>query len=409
MIRVASVPADHPYVAHLTPTQDDGAVTRLPDPPVIGEDGATRWWPPRMLDSQWLREHAAEFDVLHVHFGFESFTPEQLRDVVATAHALGKGIVVTVHDLRNPHIQDSDAQLSRLDALVLDADAVITLTPGAAAAIRERWGRDAVVVPHPHIVPLDVMARRTATLSRNGHGTPEATNSHAAPGATPATQSYTTSIGPHTAPAAPPRMTTPQPAAPRIGLHLKSLRPNVDAAGALDALAIVADERPEAQLVVTMHRAVADPADRGYDAAVVERAEALAARGAITLVLHEPMDDATLFAHVGRLDVSVMANVWGTHSGWIEMCHDLGVRVVAPNIGFYREQHAPTLYDLADDAEAIDPHRLATAVITAIDDVARTGRPAPASADDRRAERDEVARTHADIYRRALGARAVTS
>lgn len=103
-----------------------------------------------------------------------------------------------------------------------------------------------------------------------------------------------------------------------------------------------------------MHRAVADPTDRGHDACVVERAEALATRGAITLILHEPIDDATLFAFVGGLDVSVMANVWGTHSGWIEMCHDLGVRVVAPNIGFYGEQHAPVLYDLAgrgDEAE----------------------------------------------------------
>ena len=51
------------------------------------------------------------------------------------AHELGKGVVVTVHDLRNPHIKDPAAQLSRLDALVPAADAVITLTQGAADAI----------------------------------------------------------------------------------------------------------------------------------------------------------------------------------------------------------------------------------------------------------------------------------
>lgn len=366
MIRVASVPADHPYVAHLSPTDEtpgDGRdeVVRLPDPPVIADDGSTRWWPPRILDPAWLREHADEFDVLHIHFGFESFTPAHLREVVEVAHELSKGVVVTVHDLRNPHIEDADAQLARLDVLVPQADAVVTLTQGAADAIRARWGRDAVVVPHPHIVPLDVMARRQA----------------------PAEASH-------------------QPdTRPRIGLHLKSLRTNVDAAGALDALALVADERPDADIVVTMHRAVAEPSDRGYDGAVVERAEALAACGAVTLVLHEPMDDATLFAFAGGLDVSVIANVWGTHSGWIEMCHDLGVHAVAPNIGFYGEQHAPVLYDLADGAEAIDPRRLADAILDAV----VLGRPAAAPVDERRAERDAGARAHAEIYRASIPSR----
>ncbi|MEU0575075.1 glycosyltransferase [Dermacoccus nishinomiyaensis] len=394
MIRVASVPADHPYVAHLSPsgeTPGDGCdeVIRLPDPPVIADDGSTRWWPPRILDPAWLREHAGEFDVLHVHFGFESFSPEHLREVVDVAHELGKGVVVTVHDLRNPHIKDPAAQLSRLDALVPAADAVITLTQGAADAIQARWGRDAVVVRHPHIVPLDVMAALLLddTSSRTNRAD--------------ARSSYDSTA----APARNDRR--------RIGLHLKSLRTNVDAAGALDALALVADERPDVEIVVTMHRAVADPTDRGHDACVVERAEALAARGAITLVLHEPMDDATLFAFVDGLDVSVMANVWGTHSGWIEMCHDLGVRVVAPNIGFYGEQHTPVLYDLAgrgDEAEdgaaasedaTVDARRLADTILVAVDQ----GRAAPADVAARRDERDAGARVHSEIYRASIPTR----
>ena len=399
MIRVASVPADHPYVAHLSPTGEtpgDGCdeVIRLPDPPVIADDGSTRWWPPRILDPAWLREHAGEFDVLHVHFGFESFSPEHLREVVDVAHELGKGVVVTVHDLRNPHIKDPAAQLSRLDALVPAADAVITLTQGAADAIQARWGRDAVVVRHPHIVPLDVMAALLLddTSSRTNRADARSSDDSTA------------------APARNDRR--------RIGLHLKSLRTNVDAAGALDALALVADERPDVEIVVTMHRAVADPTDRGHDACVVERAEALAARGAITLVLHEPMDDATLFAFVDGLDVSVMANVWGTHSGWIEMCHDLGVRVVAPNIGFYGEQHAPVLYDLAgrgDEAEdgaaqdgaaasedaTVDARRLADTILVAVDQ----GRAAPADVAERRDERDAGARVHSEIYRASIPTR----
>lgn len=356
-IRVASVPTDHPYVAHLQPVDGpsvvDGEpveVIRLPDPPVFGDDGTTRWWPPRVLDPAWIRQHCDEFDVLHVHFGFESFTPDHLRRVVATAHDEGKAVVVTVHDLRNPHIADESAQLERLDALVPDADALVTLTEGAAAAIEERWGCRAHVIPHPHVVPLNrLAARREGCID----------------------------------------------ARPRVGLHLKSLRTNVDAVGALRGIELAAG-RAEIAPVVTIHGEMLDPSDRRHDPKMLALAQRLEREGVIEIVAHAPMDDEELFAHVGSLDVSVIANVWGTHSGWIEMCHDLGVRVVAPRIGFYAEQHSPVLYDLADGPGArIDPQRLAEAIVAAC----RSGRPARVASSEREAERRHIAVEHARIYR----------
>ena len=59
---------------------------------------------------------------------------------------------LTVHDLRNPHHHERDLHDAQLGVLVEAADAVLTLTPGAAAEIAERWGREALVVPHPHVV-----------------------------------------------------------------------------------------------------------------------------------------------------------------------------------------------------------------------------------------------------------------
>src|ERR1700761_1035012 len=53
-IRVASVPADHPYVRHLRPPGGD-LVERLPDE---REPGRRGWWPPRMLETTWVRDHA---------------------------------------------------------------------------------------------------------------------------------------------------------------------------------------------------------------------------------------------------------------------------------------------------------------------------------------------------------------
>lgn len=360
-IRVASVPADHPYVAHLQPPDGRSAVVdgepvevvRLPDPPVVGDDGRVRWWPPRVLDPEWVHRHASEFDVLHVHFGFESFTPEHLRRVVAAAHDEGKAVVVTVHDLRNPHVADEAAQLERLDALVPDADAVVTLTGGAAAVIEERWGRRALVVPHPHVVPLGRPSAR-----REGRA---------------ATRS-------------------------RVGLHLKSLRTNVDAVGALRGIELAA-RSADLDAIVTIHREILDPSDRRHDPALFALAQELERAGVIEVVAHEPMDDEELFTHVESLDVSVIANVWGTHSGWIEMCHDLGVRVVAPRIGFYAEQHSPILYDLAGGSSArIDPQRLALAIVAAC----RLGSAAPATTGERKTEREHIAREHVRIYRDVL-------
>ena len=59
--------------------------------------------------------------------------------------------------------------------------------------------------------------------------------------------------------------------------------------------------------------------------------------------VHERFDDAGLLAYLRGLDVSVLGYGHGTHSGWLELCHDLGTRVLAPHTGFYHEQHPGVL------------------------------------------------------------------
>ena len=46
----------------------------------------------------------------------------------------------------------------QLDVLVPAAAELVTLTGGAAREIRQRWGREAQVVGHPHVVDLKTMA-----------------------------------------------------------------------------------------------------------------------------------------------------------------------------------------------------------------------------------------------------------
>ena len=162
---VASVPADHAYIRHLGPEDDSGPV-RLPDPDPDdpSRSAQQRWWPPVMLEPEWVRSH--DFDLLHVHFGFDARRPRDLARLVAALRSRHKPLVFTVHDLRNPHHAIRDQHDAQLEVLVSAADALITLTSGAATEIRRRWGREAHVVPHPHVVELRRMEAAAASRAR---------------------------------------------------------------------------------------------------------------------------------------------------------------------------------------------------------------------------------------------------
>jgi hypothetical protein len=335
-VRIASVPAGHVYVRHLVdpdPSADD-RVRRLPDPPVPGAP-AGRWWPPPMLEPSWVRAHAAAFDVLHVHFGFDDRTPAQLAALVDAVHTAGRALVVTVHDLRNPHHADPAAHDAALDVLVPAADAVLTLTPGAAAEIARRWGRRAVVVPHPHVVPLDRPADRG-----------------------------------------------PRRAGFLVGMHAKG-RANSDPVPVARALAAAVADLPGAHLRV--------------DAADDERGRAVAAElSGLDVRVHPPFGDDELWDHLAGLDLSVLPYRFGTHSGWLEACHDLGTAVLAPDLGFYGEQ-APCLRYTHDDLDA----SVAAAVRRA-----HAERPAwRADPVARAAQRTRIAAVHARVYREAVARR----
>ena len=131
-VRVLSVPSGHVYVAHLTSPQVHDDVVRLADPVVPGDVPAAQWWPPPALEAQWVADHHREFDLAHLHFGFDNREPAELAEWVAVLRAHRKPLVYTVHDLRNPHHEDRLLHDQQLDVLIPNADALVTLTPGAA-------------------------------------------------------------------------------------------------------------------------------------------------------------------------------------------------------------------------------------------------------------------------------------
>ena len=340
-VRVLSVPSSHGYVEHLRDPADDGSVLWVAEP------GAGGWRSSAALTAPWVATNADSFDVVHLHFGFDALDPRQLTAWVDQLAARGKPLVYTVHDLRNPHHLDPGAHDAQLDVLVPAADAVLTLTRGAASEIRRRWGREADVVAHPHVVP-------------------------------------------------PPWLTAPRPAHDGyvVGLHLKSLRANVCGLEVLEPLADVVRELPDASLVVDVHDELLRPDFVRHDADLVAFVGAAAAGGDLTLNVHDRFEDDELWAYVMGLDLSVLPYAFGTHSGWLEACHDLGTAVLAPRQGHWHEQQPALGFDLRD--QRVDAASLQDAVRHAHATRPRW-RADPAA---RLRQRAEVARTHRDLYHR---------
>ncbi|MFI8306174.1 glycosyltransferase [Streptomyces sp. NPDC085927] len=344
-IRVASVPAGHVYVRHLSPPGGDHVV-RLPDPRPCGAPiGSQQWWPPVMLDADWVDEHAGTFDVFHLHFGFDAQTPSGLRALLDALRRNGKPLVHTVHDLVNPHHHDESEHRAQLDVLVPGADRLITLTPGAAEEITARWGRTALVLPHPHVVPPPGLIR-----PRPEHGT------------------FT------------------------VGVHAKSLRANMDPLPVVRVLADTLSELPDAVLRVDCHPEIDDPSSHFHAPGVLDELREMDRREQLELSVHHYFDDDALWDYLIGLDVSVLPYRFGTHSGWLEACHDLGTTVVAPSCGFYAQQRPCLSY--GHDRRGLDAASLREAVRAAYEE-RPTWRADPA---DRRAERRRLAGEHEALY-----------
>jgi len=319
-MKVLSIPAEHVYPQAIKPA----GVGFHPDPDIDGH-----WWPHPALETQWW-DAPRDVDVVHIHFGYEHRTPEQLQELV---DILPVPLVVTVHDLDNPHLvdpADQERHRANVGVLVRAAQQVVTLTECAAETVAQRYGREDVrVVGHPAIVKRlpDVEAAEDAAV------------------------------------------------------FLKSLRANVAADPAF-----YREIAAHAPLTVYAHDVEATQALR----------QELSLIDGISLVTHAPLDDAALHAAVASHRVCILPYVRGTHSGWLEMCRDLGVSVAVPDCGCYADQ--------ADTPEAVATYRVgdgaaagrAAAALLASEPVLYRG--------DRGAQLRAIKQAHADIYAAAYGA-----
>lgn len=332
-------------------------MTVLPDPPVPGAP-AGRWWPPVAMTAAWLTAHAAEFDVLHVHFGLESFSVDELRAALDAARQQGRPVVYTVHDLDNPQLVEQEHHRALLDAIVPVAARLVTLTPGASAEIAERWGRPSTVLAHPSLIgelPAGADARDDARDdTRDG--------------------------------------------TVRVGMHLRDLRPNIDAEravrAAIDAARLLADDGRPVDIEVLLSERVRD------DAAAARVVAAAASEPSVRVRRVPHLSDAEIEGWLRGLDLFVLPYLHGTHSGWVELAYDLGVHVVGADVGHIGEQH-PSDFSPVDLDE---PATLADAVrgVAHTHDSPERAAVLAERHRDRVAERQSVRDAHTALYASVL-------
>lgn len=353
-MRVASVPASHVYVRHLSEPGGVDDVVRLVDPaPADGRTVPGGWWPPLMLEPGWVSANHHRFDVFHLHFGFDAVGADVLADVVQELKEYAKPFLYTVHDLRNPHHPDPRMHDEQQGVLVDAADELITLTTGAAQTIRRRWGLNCHVLPHPHVLDRGRIERTRKTCDRFV-----------------------------------------------VGLHAKSLRANMDPLPIIDALVDFVSALPGAQLQIDVHDEIFDPTNYWFSPRAGAELLAFDRYEHVRVQVHPYFSDDELWDYLASLTVSVLPYRFGSHSGWLEACFDLGTAVVVPSCGFYGQQRPCGVFTFTQDQ--FDEESLRRAINDAYCRW-RQRRPAPrATWAARRAERVDLAAAHRQLYWEAL-------
>lgn len=271
MTAIVHHPARHPFVDNLWPGRGASAA----DPPGAP---APIWDVDRLV--------AAGVRLVHLHFGFEQRSAEEVATWARDLADRGIGVVHTAHDLDNPHLV-AQAEFHRtVGVLAATAAAVTTLSTWAASEIRRRYGVAAAVIPHPHIVPFDDLTALRRVPGRRGG----------------------------------------------VYVHVGTGRPNLDL-GAIERLV----GRPTRPPVLVHARPQADPV-------VLEALAQLARRGRLLLSVEGRLSDRRLWERLSSAQLVLLPYRWGTHSGLLEAAHDLGTPVLAPSFGGYADQGAHT-YD----------------------------------------------------------------
>lgn len=111
------------------------------------------------------------------------------------------------------------------------------------------------------------------------------------------------------------------------------------------------------------------------------------------------LDEERWAAQLQELHVLILPESCGTHSLDVEICRDVGTRVVAPSCGWFADQWSDVVTYANDEEHGFDPVSLNAAVAAALT------RPAPRPADRAWREQQQAAvrDVHAQVYAQVVG------
>lgn len=307
----------------------------------------------------------SDVDVAHVHLGHDYLSVGAVERAMASLASSGVPVLLTVHDIHHPSDLEDPQLLDRVGALVTASARVVTLTEEDALRMLERWDVAAAVVPHPRL--LDESEISTAVRAAN----------------------HLRGDGP----------------GPVVGVLLERMGENIEGPELLDNLAGVPIGRQDAELRILVEsrswqEAVGEEPGTHGDPLVSE----LAGEGdwrSVRLVTYEALDLGPLLPELAALDVCVLPYRFASHSTWLELCRDLGVAAVFPDVGFLAEQwfsgHDPALFG-GKAYNPGDPVDVARAVSAVLD------QPRPVPPRTETAAARSVMAAYAQLYREVGGA-----
>lgn len=284
--RVLSYPPKHPYIDRLHGIAGEFVYRDEPSPKL-----------PHFYDPTWLDAHEDDWDIVHFHFGWEQYPPAKLESVLKAHKDSDKPIFLTIHDTRSPHTQSSEEDAVYLSLLTKDASHVITLTESAKRIIEQTYNVTPYVIPHGPLHTEEQMRHYRKKHSENYSDTN------------------------HT-----------------VYVHVRGGRINLDWKRLLRFAPGIESETGYRLTFGIKQNTSAHEYVKGSP----QEEQAYVKVGA-------EYTDEELSYVIAKSKALLLAYKWGSHSGLVELAHDIGTPVLIYDTGHYRDQKPTALIQYIED------------------------------------------------------------
>jgi hypothetical protein len=154
------------------------------------------------------------------------------------------------------------------------------------------------------------------------------------------------------------------------------------------------------RLLIHVHHDVLDPTSDRHDAALTSLIldTVRACDSVMDLRVHKYFADDELWSFMLAVDAVLLPYVFGTHSGFLEACRDLGTTVIAPSCGAFADQGAQYVFK-ANERTGVDVPSLKAAMFAAH----RAGRDTALTPAFRAVQQREIAQAYHDVFQASAG------